>query len=222
MKRLFPTLLLVLFLAVWAVSMAIGPRLKGSGTSKAEPRAVATFNKIELRGAFDVKVICQRDQSIDIQADDNLLPFIYSEVDGSTLKIGTRQKFSTRTPIQITITVPNLEALSLAGSGDVEVIEVNNQQLAINLAGSGDVRLSGTTKAVNLSLAGSGDIDAQELFSDSAKVSVAGSGNVVVNAEKDLETRIAGSGDVTYYGNPTNVVKKVAGSGSIHHGSSEN
>jgi hypothetical protein len=56
----------------------------------------------------------------------------------------------------------------------------------------------------------------REMKSDEVSVNIAGSGDASVHADKVLEVRIAGSGDVVYTGNAATVNAKVAGSGSVN------
>jgi hypothetical protein len=46
-------------------------------------------------------------------------------------------------------------------------------------------------------------------------VAVYGSGDVYVKANDRLSAKITGSGDVTYYGNPKDVNRRIYGSGSL-------
>jgi hypothetical protein len=56
----------------------------------------------------------------------------------------------------------------------------------------------------------------RELKAEEVSINIAGSGDAAVHADKSLEVRIAGSGDVVYTGNPATVSTKVAGSGSVN------
>ena len=66
-----------------------------------------------------------------------------------------------------------------------------------------------------ISIAGSGNYKGEELKSTNTKVEIAGSGNVTTHATNKLDASIAGSGSITYAGDPSSVEKDVAGSGSI-------
>ena len=66
---------------------------------------------------------------------------------------------------------------SLAGSGNLNVGNVQATTVALDLAGSGDLMIGGRTKRVDISSAGSGDISAKTLEAETVKISLAGSGN---------------------------------------------
>lgn len=138
--------------------------------------------------------------------------------------------------VTITITLPTIEslavngsgdlksdgtltgaelAISVAGSGDVQVAAELTGALSTKLAGSGDVRLSGRCASHTVSVAGSGDVRADALKASSATVKLSGSGDVSVAAADALDVSISGSGDVRYAGAPKQLVKRVTGSGSV-------
>ena len=215
--------------------------LSRSGKSVTETRSLADFQAVALNGSMDLVVRQGATQSVQVEADDNLLPLLETVVEstgqGATLVVRWKkgQSLYTRSKVSITVTVPKLSALTAAGSGDIKVESFNTPALKLSLSGSGDAKLQGLSTAdfgisisgsgdvvangsatkLSIRIAGSGDVRLMDLKSDDVSVSVAGSGDVAVNAAKTLDVRIAGSGDVSYSGNPA-VKSKVAGSGSVN------
>ena len=214
--------------------------ITGSGRSAAEVRSVPAFEAIALTGSIDLRVHQGTPQSVEVSADDNLLPLLETTVDegdqGPTLRVGFKRggNISTRSPIRVSVVVPQLRALSGAGSGDMKIESFDTPSLRISLARSGDAefnglrtddlgigisgsgKVSGGGRALRLkvSIAGSGDVELFELQADDVSVKIAGSGEAEVNAHKQLSVRIAGSGDVSYRGDAA-LSASVAGSGSV-------
>lgn len=213
----------------------------GSGRPAAESRSLADFQAVALRGSMDLVVRQGTTQSVQVQADDNLLPLLETVVEptsnGATLLVRWKkgQSLHTRSKVLVTVVVPKLAALAASGSGDIRVEAFNTPALKLSLSGSGDARLqgltteelglsisgssdvvaSGSATRLKISIAGSGDVQMADLKSDDVSVTIAGSGNAAVNANKTLEVTIAGSGDVRYTGNAA-VKSRVAGSGSVN------
>lgn len=213
----------------------------GSGKLATETRALPEFQAIELSGSMDLKVRQGSPQSVQVQADDNLLPLLETVVEGGgadarlNLKWKRWQSISTRSKVVVTVVVPKLSAVALKGSGDLQLDAFNTPALKLAISGAGDARIkdlatdemvlslsgsgnvAGQGKATRLkiSIAGSGDVRLADLQSDEVRVSIAGSGDAAVNAQKSLDVSIAGSGDVSYVGSPS-VKSSVAGSGSIN------
>ena len=210
--------------------------LQGSGNSATETRNVAEFQAIGLSGSMDLVVRQGAVQSVRVQADDNLLPLLETVVDNNSLQVRWKkgQSLNTRARVLVTVVVPKLGGLSVAGSGDVRLETFSTPALQLSLSGSGDARLealttddlgirisgsgdvtgNGTAARVKVSIAGSGDVRLADLRADDVTVAIAGSGDAAVNAQKTLQVSIAGSGDVTYTGNAV-VKSSVAGSGSV-------
>src|SRR5712692_2201500 len=83
----------------------------GSGVRKTEKRDLPAFTSIETSGAFEVEVTCQKPASFEIEADDNLLPLIETEVTGGVLRVTTTKHYSSRGGIVLRIAIPSLESV---------------------------------------------------------------------------------------------------------------
>ena len=177
---------------------------------------------------------------VTVEAEENLQEYIITEVKGDKLKIYTEDGVSLKTSrnkdIIITVPFKDLEAVNLAGSGDVTskdvinaqdfkcsvsgsgdmILEVNAQDVTASVAGSGDLSIGGSTQKSHLKVAGSGDLHASDLKSNDAEASIAGSGDISLNCNGGtLKAAVAGSGDIVYTGKPDKVDSKVVGSGSV-------
>lgn len=106
--------------------------------------------------------------------------------------------------------------ISLSGSGDIKLKQIEAKTLKVSLAGSGDIKIAGKVENEKLSIAGSGDISSYDLISEKCDASIAGSGDIRLYASKNLKVSVAGSGDVYYKGNAKIDNFSVAGSGEIH------
>jgi hypothetical protein len=192
-----------------------GPTIKGSGILKTESRTLAPFTAIRLDSPANVVIDRTGTQTLSLTADDNLLAFFTSEVRDGTLYLGVAKDKSFQAKSAVfRITMADLRAIEIRGSGDVEADHLDGGTLSVGIAGSGDARLAGRADELTLSIKGSGDIDATRLTAKHAKVIVSGSGDVAVNASDTLDVRLSGSGDVRYLGSPK-VTKDVRGSGSV-------
>jgi hypothetical protein len=191
--------------------------VQGSGKSATETRAVPGFDRITVRGAFDSTVTVGPATSLKIQADDNLIKLIRTEVRDGRLVIDSKESLSSRTPIRITITTPKLNGFAIEGSGEAKITGVQSGAFEASISGSGDLFCAGVANSVELSIAGSGDMDLAALSAKRAKASVSGSGDIRLRASESLDASIDGSGDIICTGNPK-VRKSIAGSGDVRQG----
>ena len=117
--------------------------------------------------------------------------------------------------LDIEIQGPALREVSLDGSGDIDLDEVDQPSLHVSIAGSGNVQGKGHVKDLDISIAGSGDAALAELLSDSATVRIAGSGNADIAPKLSADVSVTGSGDVTLHTSPEKLKTRIAGSGGV-------
>ena len=208
-------LTLVIAISLGCVRWDNKDQIQGSGVAKTEQRDVEKFEELSLMGGMDAVVTIGDQQSVTIEADDNVLPIIETKVEDGKLIVEPTEGYHAKTQVKLTITVPQLKGVAINGSGDVDVNGLNGaSSFAVAINGSGDVTAKGTADAVSVAVRGSGDVKLQDLQAKNGKVAVAGSGDVTVNATDKLDVSVAGSGDVKYMGSPK-ITKSIAGSGSV-------
>lgn len=212
-------------------------RVKGNGHVAKEDRQVASFHRVKVEGSMNVFLAQGAAKAAVIEAEDNIIPLIeLVEEDGRLIvRLKRGVSVSTHKDINVYLTTPEINEVSLAGSGDVKLTdkftstsdvkvslsgsgnvrgEINAPAVKASISGSGDMSLKGETKNVDLSIAGSGNFKGDELLSENVDINIAGSGDADVYASVKLNAKIAGSGDVKYKGSPE-ISSSVAGSGSI-------
>ena len=191
-------------------------KIIGSGNIKTETRKVSGFSEIVIDNVGTLTIKQTGTESLSIEADDNILPLLISEVSGNRLVLGTRPNTSFRTNSQINynLTVKDLSFIENSGSAKILAKNINTPKLVVVLSGSGDVKISGKADHQDLSIKGSASYNAFDLASKVAYVIIKGSGSAFVNASNTLDVKISGSGSVEYKGGAT-VSQKITGSGII-------
>ncbi len=207
-----------------------------TGPMASEEREIGAVTAVTLDTSGELS-ISEGEPGLVIHAPSGALDRLTAETDGETLRLGT-------TPgpqivlgeFRYELTVADLEAitvngsgdvvatvssagsilLDLDGSGDIAWTGLDSDDVTVRVAGSGDIELAGTTTALMIELGGSGDIDAADLQARDAVVSIAGSGDVRVAATDTLSAEISGSGRVAYSGDP-DVDSDISGSGDVVH-----
>jgi hypothetical protein len=190
--------------------------VSGSGTLKTETRPVSNFSAIELSGSGNLVIEQTGTESLTIEAEDNILPLLTSDVSGGTLHLGEKDNtiVMESKPINYRLTVRDLRGLTVSGSGHVTASTITAGKLNVTLSGSGGIVLGGTADPQELTISGSGQYDATGLASKVVTADISGSGHAVVKTSEVLDATISGSGSLTYIGNPT-VTQHISGSGSV-------
>lgn len=203
---------------------ACGAMAKGdAGESASGTRsfALADFSKVELKGADDVIVTVGPAFAVRAEGPAKELDKLRITRDGATLSVGRENSSgfnwgaSRGEGVRVYVSMPRIEAASVAGSGDMKVdrvaggsfsgaiagsgdLSIGTLQTAstkLSVAGSGGIAAKGVARDLTLSIAGSGGIDAGGLKASRARVSIAGSGSAVADVTGPAEVSLMGSGD---------------------------
>ncbi len=210
--------------------------VRGNGDLTSQERTVSGIERISLQGIGEVEITLGDSESLVIEAEENLLDYLETEVDNGVLELRTRNLINLRPTkdIRYIITVTSINGLEvlgsgnitldradttsmrlvIAGSGDINVDELTAVSLDVTIPGSGEINLSGEVDHQDINIAGSGKYMAEDLLSHSADISLAGSGNMRIWVTDQLDVRILGSGDIRYYGTPS-IKQSIVGSGNI-------
>jgi hypothetical protein len=210
--------LLVIFAALVAAFSAchFGKGVQGSGNLKTEKRNLPAFKGIETTGAYEVEVMCQKPASVEIEADDNIVPLIRTDVRDGVLYVTSEKSYNPSRAVTLRISLPELTSVSSRGAGEVTIQDAQSDDLKIESMGAASIKAAGKVKSATISSSGAGDIDANRLQAEKARVTVAGAASVSVYATEQLDVSVSGVGSVTYGGNPKTVNKSVSGIGSVN------
>ena len=211
------------------------PTIKGSGNVISETRVVSQFDRLLVSGSGRLSIVQDGQESLTIEADDNLLPLIKSEITGGLLKIGPEHvNLHPTKPIQYSLHLKELRELHLSGSLEGAAESIKTDRLALHISGSGKIRIpkleaadlqvhvsgsghsevGGKVSRQNVQISGSGNHNAAGCVSEGAAIHISGSGDATVWARRTLDAHISGSGSVSYYGSPQTTTH-VSGSGSM-------
>jgi hypothetical protein len=237
--------LLVLTLMVASCSLTgnggLGGGVPGSGNVRTEARDTGPFESISIEYPGAEVIIQQGNkESVEIEADDNLLPQLSTEVLSGKLTIKNSEtnwnaSVNPSKPVKIRITVRdlneivlsapvgNLEVndlqadmlkLVLSGGAQVKLNKIRVDLLDSTLSGAGDIQASGNADEIKLILSGLGNFNAADLKSNKAIVELSGLGDATVRVKEDLAATITGAGSIKYFGNP-HVEQNINGAGSV-------
>ncbi len=154
------------------------------------------YNRIVNAGEFDVYVIQDSIWEITIEAESNLVPYIRTLVNGTTLTVDSKENLRAHSPMKLYVHTPDIFALTLSGSGLIYADTVITTNLDVSIPGSGTI-----------------DVYA-EAHDISAKISGSGAINIGMLAN-NLGAQISGSGDIYFWGEIDNSTMAISGSGSI-------
>lgn len=212
--------------------------VEGSGSAGQRNYAVSGFDRVELAGHYDVRVTVGGAASVRAEGDEAELERLEVSVHDGRLRIGSKQgSWTSHGKVIVHVTAPNVQAVEVAGSGNMEVAPLRTGEFRgevggsgnlvlqgleadaarFDIAGSGNVSAAGRTRALRLEVAGSGNGKLAGLQAETAEISIAGSGNADVRASGTASIDLVGSGNVGVTGGARCTVSKV-GSGEVRCG----
>lgn len=207
-----------------------------------EVRNVDTFTKISFALPGKLYLKQGSPQKIEIEADEDILKQVETEVSGGRLRIGREDKLFNwslnNEKVTVYITVPEIEGVAVSGSGNIigqSTIKTGSLDLKVSgsgsmtlefdatgdvdadVSGSGNLELKGNCKSLDSDVSGSGSLEVSGTVSNAANFGISGSGKIHANGSADfVKADISGSGKVLAADLQVNRCQvRIAGSGDV-------
>jgi hypothetical protein len=212
---------LILFLVAGCV-VNIQDSITGDGNVVSQTRDVPVFSGIKVGSGIDVFVTQGENQSVVVEADENLQDWIRTEVNGSVLHIYTDKNIRLAKTKKINITCKTIDKIDVSSAGDVTGLspfktdkldidmssagdlkfEVEANEITISISSAGNVVLKGRTDTLKADLSSAGDLNAFDLEAKYGDVSVSSAGNARVFVTEEASFHSSSAGDIDYKGEP--------------------
>ena len=200
-----------------------------------ENRKVTDFNRLEIAGGFKVKLVQDSSLKVSINADDNLMKYIETDVDGDKLTLKTTKNICSSGEITVVIGVRHLKDLEGSGAVDLSAagplntgdihfhfsgatkvnLELNAGTVNTEGTGSTEITLKGQAGAHNVEMTGSGNLDALDFVVGKYSIKTTGAAECKINVLNSLSVNTTGSSNIEYRGNPKDVDTKKTGASSV-------
>lgn len=243
-KRILSALLLICTALVSGscagMRSGLGGGIPGSGNVQSETRTPGDFDALTVACPADVTILQGEAQSVEIEAEDNLLAQLTTEVVSGKLTVTNQEtewkaRVNPSKPVKITISVKELREIDfspavgtlrvdslqagtlkliLSGGAQIKLSGLQVDVLDSVLSGAGDIQVAGKANELKLLLSGLGNFNAGDLQSQKATVELSGMGDATVRVESELVATITGAGSINYYGQP-HVEQNIKGAGSV-------
>jgi hypothetical protein len=237
MRRSYFLLLSVLCLFLSSCNM-FGERIHGNGNVKSVTRQADHFSSVSVRSNINLHIKQDSSWSVRIEADENLLELIETEVHGGLLEIKVAKSYELEPSrsINVFVTAPEFTGLRASGSSEIQsdskittegtldihisgassiTLDLKSPRVEAELSGASKATLRGETKDFSLRGSGASEFMCFELMAENTDVNVSGASNGDVFASIKLEADASGASNVRYKGNPT-VNSNTSGAGSVN------
>ena len=207
----------------------------GNGNVVSEERPVSGFDGLRVSSGIDVIMRQGTGESLEIEADDNLMEHIKTEVVDNTLKIFTDKNIRKAKAMVAYLEYKELSSIRISSAGDVTgentlqtdklridissagdlELDVQAEEIRCDISSSGDARLSGSADILEADLSSAGDLSAYELITRECKVSCSSAGDARVFATEELDLRCSSAGSIFYRGDADLVSSHTSSAGTI-------
>ncbi len=209
--------------------------VKGDGNVVKQERSVSPFTGIEVGGAFQVYLTQGGSESLVVEADENLLDLIETEVRNNTLMIRTKKDIRDPKALNVYVTFKELNNLDISGAcqlsaedklkfGDMDMdcsgasqidLKFSASKLSIDCSGASQMELYGAAENMDLDLSGASHLDASDLEVKVCNADVSGASHGKINVTGELYAEVSGAASLKYKGGAEVKDHDVSGAGSL-------
>ena len=228
---------MLLFSAVAAAAVILSSCgrdcIEGNGVAATDKRELDEFTEVDLSG--DYKVIFRQDpiQSVTIDADENLMAQIKTEVSNGRLRVYSDTDICDK--ITIAINVKELTEIDASGALELEMtnrfstdefglevsgalearLDIEAREIHTQLSGAGEIVYRGKANSHQVDISGAGKLDAKGLTVNSCDIDVSGAAECFVHVLRQLNVKASGASSIVYSGNPGEVSQNISGATSV-------
>src|SRR5438045_4745359 len=118
-------------------------QITGSGNIITQTRHVNQFDGVRTSSSIDIEVTNGNSQSVSVEADDNIMPYIITNVENGMLDVHFKNNVSYRNVnVKVYVSAPVLSRLFVSGSGTIiskNTLTAENH-IQFRISGSGDIK----------------------------------------------------------------------------------
>jgi Putative auto-transporter adhesin, head GIN domain len=193
--------------------------VRGSGRTTRELRDLPRFDAVEVHSGIHAVVEIGAQAPVQVDADDNILPLLVTEVVDRTLSIRFRHDADVQSeqPVRVKVRAPAVHRLEATGGSELRAEVEAGEDLEVRSSGGSEVRVRGLN-ANRLSVSGSGGARVQlSGAADLVKLRISGGSRVRAAALAARTVSVHGSGGASAEIRASDVLRGSLSGGSTVH-----
>lgn len=233
-----PTIIITLFTALALSSCNFNMNFgeNGNGNVVSQEREVTEdFDQVKGSAGLDVYLTQGGENKIVVEADENLLQYIETDVENGKLHLTTSRNIGNSKALKVHVTFKDLNSVEASSGADIMGksiikseylslksssgaglnLEVFSKDLTAKTSSGADMTLVGKASSLNATASSGSELDAKKLLVLNGKAKASSGAEVTVNVKQRLETHASSGGEINYYGNPVSVNQNESNSGSV-------
>ncbi|MAT89218.1 MAG: DUF2807 domain-containing protein [Flavobacteriaceae bacterium] len=237
MKTIQITLIALLALTVSSChfDLKLG-QVNGNGNVVTEDRPVTSdFTIVRGSAGLDVYLSKGTENKIVVEADENLMEIIDTEINNGKLHVTTNSNIGRSKSKKVYVTYTSLGAVEASSGADVIVnslleadeirlksssgadleAEVRAENVWAETSSGADIVVSGRAASLNADASSGSHIKARQLEVLRCDAEASSGANIVVNVQDEIKGEASSGGNIRYYGDPTAVSVRDGVSGNV-------
>jgi hypothetical protein len=203
--------------------------VRGSGQVTSENRPVSGFDQIDVCCGMQLMLTQGDTESLEVEADDNLLPEIVTEVRAGELVIRYRDsngptQYLPSQPVRVRVNAIQINKLVVSGGGGLEAGPLQADRLAMDLSGGSRARMDTiTADDLRIVVSGGGDLSLQDAQLTDLDLDLSGGSSASVDMlqAESLGLESSGGGEIGIAGSVTTQNVSLSGGSSYQAGDLE-
>lgn len=216
------------------MDLNFGSGKTGNGEVVEETRNLSgEFTLISASEGIDVFVSQGPDFQVKVEADENIIDLIGTDIQEGRLKVHALKNIGRATK-NVYVTLPRVESLQSssgaeiiaqhvleadrlelkASSGSDLKVEVAAREVSASSSSGADLKISGTADTLYADASSGSDIDAREFQVKVCRAEASSGSDISVNVSDSLKANASSGGDISYAGEP-NLETNNSRSGSV-------
>jgi hypothetical protein len=173
---------------------------RGEGPVKTQTRNVEAFSRVETSGGIGISVQIGPAGTLEVRAQENILPNILTEVVSGTLRLHSAQTYTTSEKVEVVITTPSLAGVVMSGGSVGRIEGLREETLDIELSGGSRLTAIGEATDLALGVTGGSIASLDGLSTRTVKVEGSGGSRATVQASERVEGSASGGTSITVIG----------------------
>ncbi|MFD0860916.1 head GIN domain-containing protein [Sungkyunkwania multivorans] len=214
-----------------------GEGKRGSGNVVSETREITEdFTGIKATEGIDVYVTQAEKFSIEVEADDNIIELISTDIKDGMLKVHTEERIGRAKSKKVYVSLPTIDRLysnsgadlyaqetikadklelDASSGADLKVI-IEANEVTCDASSGADIKVAGTANVLIADASSGADIKAEDLIVKTCMADASSGADIALHVTESLKADASSGADIRYRGNPENVTKNKSASGSVH------
>jgi hypothetical protein len=235
LARITITLILAILFSSCGFDINIGNGKKGNGIVDEEKRTITSnFTAVSASEGLDVFITQGNEFEIVVEADENIIGLIGTDIKNETLRIHAIENIGRATK-KIYVTLPIITALetssgaalltqnaieaqnieiSASSGSNLQIEELRAENVSMDSSSGAHIRVAGEAEVLNSNASSGSGIKAENLSTAICNASASSGAGITVNVSESLIAKASSGGDIRYTGKAT-VEHKKSSSGSV-------